>query len=282
MSLEAKKRLILCAGLQSGGTTLISWCFLQRHDTNGALDVPSDLILAEFEKVREPVVWVKMTIGSFRWEEVSEIYEDLGWHPEPFLVVRDVRAACVSLLQKQYGFNGTTSEQPPLRLRFRRFLRDWQLFRYNGWPILKYEEFIEQGRQALANTCHALALPWDEGMVSWPKGLSEIAYVDNLQETFSKSIIGGSLDAAILKDRPAVDVRSLAREELEWLEETFSEYNGFHNYPFQIPHPFPHDAPESLPPPSPKETVRQWFIDENQRLWNENTRLLEELRNLKV
>ena len=31
------------AGLQSGGTTLISWCFLQRADTDGILDANNDV-----------------------------------------------------------------------------------------------------------------------------------------------------------------------------------------------------------------------------------------------
>jgi len=35
--------MILCAGLQSGGTTLVSWTFLQRRDTNGVLDMQNSI-----------------------------------------------------------------------------------------------------------------------------------------------------------------------------------------------------------------------------------------------
>src|SRR5690242_18747883 len=115
------RRMILCAGLQSGGTTLVSWCFLQRADTNGVLDMAHDNLRVNFEAVTTPVVWVKMTVGAFRWSDVCQMYRDLGWQPEPLLVVRDVRATFASLMKKDYGFNGTTAEEPPLRMRFRRF-----------------------------------------------------------------------------------------------------------------------------------------------------------------
>jgi len=38
MALPPEKALILCGGLQSSGTTLVSYCFLQRGDTDGVLD----------------------------------------------------------------------------------------------------------------------------------------------------------------------------------------------------------------------------------------------------
>jgi hypothetical protein len=64
-------RLILAAGLQSGGSTLVSWCFLQRGDTDGLLDMENSVIHVAFDRVRTPVVWAKMTIGSFRWLDVG-------------------------------------------------------------------------------------------------------------------------------------------------------------------------------------------------------------------
>lgn len=38
--------LILCGGLQSGSTTLVSYCFLQRADTDGVLDSDNNLLPA--------------------------------------------------------------------------------------------------------------------------------------------------------------------------------------------------------------------------------------------
>src|SRR5262249_31765043 len=127
-----RRRFILCGGLQSGGTTLVSWCFLQRRDTDGVLDMPHDTIRTSFERIQTPIVWCKMPIGAFRWLDVCEVYQDLGWSPEAVLVVRDVRSAFASLMKKEYGYNGTTAEEPPLRMRFRRFLRDWELFQSRG------------------------------------------------------------------------------------------------------------------------------------------------------
>ena len=46
MAQLCSKTLILCGGLQSGGTTLVSYCFLQRADTDGVLDADNDLLPA--------------------------------------------------------------------------------------------------------------------------------------------------------------------------------------------------------------------------------------------
>ena len=86
-----------------------------------------------------PLAWCKTTISSFRLSELASHYEDEGWTVTPLLIVRDVRDTWASLLTKPYGMNGFTAEDPPLRLRFRRFKEDWELFRAKGWPILRYE-----------------------------------------------------------------------------------------------------------------------------------------------
>src|SRR5262249_11857925 len=152
-------------------------------------DMAHDNLRVDFSAVSAPVVWVKMTIGAFRWSDLSAIYQDLGWQPEPLLIVRDVRAAFASLFKKDYGFNGTTAEEPPLRMRFRRYLEDWNLFLRSGWPIIRYEDILRDGRGTLKAACDRLRLPWDEAMATWPKRLDEIAYVGpDPNQTFAKSI----------------------------------------------------------------------------------------------
>jgi hypothetical protein len=281
------RRMILCAGLQSGGTTLVSWCFLQRRDTNGVLDTPSDVIQPAFERVKEPIVWVKMTIASFRWLDICETYGDLGWEPEPLLVVRDVRAAYSSLMKKKYGVNGTTAEDPPLRMRFRRFLQDWELFRTNGWPIFKFEDLIQEHRVALMRVCADLSLPWDEGMILWPKKPSLIAYgkenysKDMLQDTFERSIEGGHLAAAMLQEKAEIRIDKLPLSELEWLEEKFSAYNDFHNYPKRISPKLQEKAPIRMPAPRYEGTTRDWYYSEIERLRSEYWRLNSENERLR-
>lgn len=229
------RRLFLCAGLQSGGTTLVSWCFLQRRDMNGVLDMGHDFIQTSFEAVREPIVWCKMTVASFRWLDVYETYQDLGWSPDPLLVVRDARTVFSSLRKKEYGFNGTTAEDPPLRMRFRRFLEDWQLFRLEGWPILRFEDVLESGTSALQAVCKELGLPWDDGMTSWPKKRSQIAYVSKKpNQTFDSSTDKGSLAQATIRSKAGTSVDSISRGELDWLEDTFSTYNDVHGYPAHV------------------------------------------------
>ncbi len=254
-----KQRMILCAGLQSSGTTLASWCFLQRSDTNGVLDMPNDEIQVRFDAVDEPILWCKMTVGAFRWQDVHALYRDLGWNPEPLLVVRDVRAVFGSLMKKNYGFNGTVAEQPPLRMRFRRFLEDWQLFYANGWPVLKYEDLVRDGAGVLQKTCEALRLSWDEGMVLWPKKQRDIAYIrTENNRTFMKSISKGTLAAATLADKAEADLDSLPQSELDWLEAIFADYNLFHGYARHLPH---RAALQQLPPPQFEGTSRDWLSE---------------------
>jgi hypothetical protein len=262
---EQRQRMILCAGLQSGGTTLISWCFLQRRDTNGVLDMPHDIIQTSFDKVREPVVWCKMTVGAFRWLDVSQTYRDLGWNPEPLLIVRDARAAYASLMKKDWGFNGTTAEEPPLRMRFRRFLEDWDWFRANNWPVMKYEDLIQDARRALMGTCQCLRLNFDEGMFAWPKRLSDIAYVGSGQnETFARSIEQGSLPAAQINDLAKTQIDSLPQSELDWLERAFTDFNSFHQYPAHVS--TYQEATHPMQAPRFEGTTREWYYAELERL----------------
>jgi hypothetical protein len=259
-----RQRMILCAGLQSGGTTIVSWCFLQRSDTNGVLDAQNSIIRTDFERVTEPIVWVKTTISAFRWLELSEVYRDLGWDPQPLLVVRDVRAAYASLMTRSYGFNGATAEEPPLRLRFRRFLADWKLFRERRWPILVFEDFLREPRQVLTRTCEALGLPYSEDMLTWPKSLARIAYVlGEPNRTFVSAVERGSAQHALLSEKIDPDLSGLPANELDWLEETFSEYNAAHGYPHNIP---PNVRPQMGPPPRYEGTERQRIRDKVGRL----------------
>jgi hypothetical protein len=275
------RRMILCAGLQSGGTTLVSWCFLQRRDTNGVLDMPSDVIQAAFDKVKEPIVWCKTTIASFRWLDLAELYRDLGWEPEPLLVVREVRTTYSSLVRKWYGHNGTTAEDPPLRMRFRRFLRDWELFCQEAWPILKYEDVIDREGDALQEICERMRLAWDPGMVSWPKQRAQIAYVGDLNRTFEQTMAKGSLATAKLREKAQLSLEGLPRRELEWLEETFAAYNQLHGYPMEVHYPDECEVPVNLPAPAYEGTARDWIYSEKERLERENERLVEENERLR-
>src|ERR1700753_434627 len=97
-------RLFLCAGLQSSGATLVSWCFLQRSDMDGVLDARFDMVPSMPPVKATP--WLKFTIACFRFSEVRASLEDQGWSITPLLVVRDVRSVFNSLITKSYGRNG--------------------------------------------------------------------------------------------------------------------------------------------------------------------------------
>lgn len=220
--------LYLAAGLQSGGTTLLSWCFLQRRDMDGILDLPFDQLI-DMPAHAAPVSWCKMTVASFRWQDVADHYGFQGFQVLPLLIVRDVRDAYASLKHKEYGRNGTTAEDPPLRLRLLRFLRDWQQFHANGWPILRFESLLADPENVLRDTCSALGLSWDTGMMDWPKPGTQLCDISRGNETFWMTEQTGGLRGAI--ESQVVRAPVLNRAEAEWLDETFAAYNQANDYP---------------------------------------------------
>jgi hypothetical protein len=272
--------MILCGGLQSSGSTLISWCFLQRKDTDGILDMPGDQIQTSFEKAKASILWCKMTIGSFRWSELFELYYDLCFQPEPLLVVRDLRTTFSSLMRKRYGVNGTTAEDPPLRMRFRRFAEDWQLFKLKGWPIVKFEDVIKKEKETLKKICQDLSLDWDEDMLGWPKKLSDIAYVSRLNETFASSIQKGTFQDAKINQNAQICINGLPQKELEWLERTFEEFNEYHDYPKKVEYAEGDETPMTLPEPKYEGTARDWIYKELLKYRNENYQFRAQIEKL--
>src|ERR1043165_2673751 len=102
MALPAEKALILCGGLQSSGSTLVSYCFLQRGDMDGVLDADYDLLPALDWRLARPYAWYKTTISCFRLSEIARHYRDAGWDARTLLVMRDLRAVWASLSKKAY------------------------------------------------------------------------------------------------------------------------------------------------------------------------------------
>ena len=225
--------LYLCAGPQSSGSTLVSWCFLQRADMDGILDARND-VLPELDGVRSPMAWCKVTISCFRLKEMTAHYEDEGWQVRPVMVVRDVRAVFNSLMTKHYGRNGVTAEEPPLRMRLRRFREDWQRCRDLGLPVLCYEAMMHRPEEVLRRSCEDMGLKWDEGMVSWPKAPGEIFAPGHGNPTFRRSR-GRCLRETVNPSLAAVKTDQIPPEDLAWLEQEFAEYNRALGYPEHVP-----------------------------------------------
>jgi len=186
------RKLYLCAGMQSSGSTLVSCCFLQRQDLDGVYDMENSMIHQDFSRVSTNSVWVKMTIGSFRLAELAVLYQAQGWEVYPLFVQRDLQAVIRSLIGKEYGFNGATGDDPPLYIRVQRYLADLTKAQSEEWPILVYEELMQNPTLILNRTCKALGLPWSDSMTTWPKPESQIAYMSvgspSLRATRKKSI----------------------------------------------------------------------------------------------
>lgn len=231
MKRNAKENMILCSGLQSGGTSLVSWCFLQRMDMDGVYDMENSIIHTDLSGIQTPYTWVKMTIGSFRTTDVKSVYEDLGYNVVPLLVIRDVRYAFASLLRKYYGINGNTAEDPPLRIRYRRFLEDWVQFRENNWPVLVFERFVQDPETELRAACASLKLPWDESMMEWNKAADSISYPSDGNRTLKEARMPGKgLQETLMQEKIDQAAGPIPRRELEWLEQIFSDYNRVNGY----------------------------------------------------
>jgi hypothetical protein len=189
--------------------------------------------------------WLKFTIAAFRFKEVMEHFEDEGWCVKPLLVVRDMRSVFNSLIKKEYGKNGTTAEDPPIRMRLRRFFEDWQLFREKGWPMLRFESLVADGAPVLQSACQQMDLPWDEGMIHWKKDESDIAAAGYGNETFLINL-NTSLEQSIDPTKQGVATQNIPPADLEWMERQFAEFNKAMDYP-------EHVAPQG--PPSPQRAI---------------------------
>jgi len=164
-----------------------------------------------------------------------------------------------SLINKEYGRNGTSCDDPPLRLRLTRFLEDWRLFRERDWPILRFESFATDPVQTLQETCSAMELPWDQSMIDWPKSPQQIADANFGSQTFLLSR-GATLTQSIAPSHAAVRADNIAADDLAWLEREFAEYNSALGYAEHV------DV--GVKPPSPGRAVPRY----------ENTRLYERMQ----
>jgi hypothetical protein len=226
--------LYLVTGLQGSGTTLVSWCFLQREDMDGVLDAPyhrlPDLPTLDGDHLR----FYKQTIACFRATEIIDYFEDFGRPVRPLLVVRDVRAVWNSLGAKHYGWNGTTSRHPPLRLRFRRFLEDWRFFVDRGFPILSYESMVRQPESTLRKACNDLGLSWTQAMHTWPKAPEAVLDPFWGNATFHRNK-GADLESSLHQAPLEEPLSEVYAGDLHWLETTFAEFLTAHGYRETLP-----------------------------------------------
>lgn len=220
-------------GLQSGGSTIISYCFLQRGDMTGVLDWFHDRLPEPPRESTQKQWWCKCTIASFSAVEVITYLEELGWDVTPLLIIRDVRYAMDSLATRTYGRNATTAEDPPLRIRLKRFLADWEYFCENNLPIIRFEDFTHEPEVELKKACDGMGLPWDKDMVRWPKSRDAVWGGGGGNQNFINSISAG-LYATMKDDQRLPQIKYLPRGELNWLNRVFRTYNQVNNYPLEL------------------------------------------------
>lgn len=224
------RRLYLCGGLQGSGATLVSWCFLQRADMDGVLDADNDLLPFIDPCLGTPHAWYKTNVGSFRMSELVRHYRDLGWDVFPLLVVRDLRDLWARLIGGAEAANGITAEDPPLRMRLRRFVEDCNHFARAGWPTIKYESFVAAPEPVLRAACQQLDLPWDRAMLGWPKMPTQIADCRRGDRSFW-NVPHDSLVSMVGYFRREDDPKPIPAVDLQWLQREFREFYELHGYP---------------------------------------------------
>jgi hypothetical protein len=148
------------------------------------------------------------------------------------LVLRDLRTVWASLVKKEYGRNGITAEDPPLRLRVRRFIDDWRNLARTGAVAIRYEDFVAAPVGTLQGACEELQLPWDDAMIRWPKPAQRIAHHGNGNESFWATRGDGLLES--LARYKQCSAPRLTAADLAWLEGEFRDYNAANGYPLHI------------------------------------------------
>jgi hypothetical protein len=203
---------------------------LQRPDVDGVLDGDSDVLMQLSPDLGCPIAWYKTTISCFRTSELIDHYAAQGWDVTPMLVARDVRAVWSSIAKKHYVRNGITAEDPPWRLRVRRFKEDFELFAACNWPILRYESLVSAPEETLRAACRDLKLNWHEHMLTWPKPAEAIANKRHGNGSFRSSRQGG-LQATLDSYRERKGKVTIPADDLAWLETEFRDFNAQLDYP---------------------------------------------------
>jgi hypothetical protein len=117
-----------------------------------------------------------------------------------------------------------------LRLRFRRFREDWELFQREGWPVLIHERFLAEPEAMLRRACDELGLLWDDGMMSWPKPPADLFDGRNGNQTFHQNRRDGLMDSLNVVSKPLEEL-VIPAGELTWLETEFADFNARNGYP---------------------------------------------------
>lgn len=226
-------KLYLCGGLEESGASLVSWCFWQRAEMRALIALAGD-VLPGFQPAPDGrATWMLATLNSFRLTEMAYHYRDLGWDVHPLLVVRDLRAVWAALVQKPAVHNGLTAEDPPLRMRFRRFVEDWELLRRMRWPMVRFEDLMSDAQRALREVSAGLELPWHDVMHRWPRPLKPLADAALPDAAFHR-LRGQNLPETQMHYAREPLPDAVATADLEWLQTDFRQFNVENNYPLAL------------------------------------------------
>ncbi len=227
------KHLYLCGGLEESGATLVSWCFWQRSELRPVVASTGDLLPHLEPAADGRATWLLTPFRSFRLTEMIHHYRDLGWTVRGLMVVRDLRPVWASLASRTDVRNGVTAEDPPLRVRFRRFVEDWELFWWMRWPMIRIEDLLADAEKTLRGASAALELPYHEVMSRWPRPL-EMSDTTRLPDADFCRLRGRNLAETLMNFAGEPIQQTVASADLAWLETEFQEFNTENSYPLVL------------------------------------------------
>lgn len=195
--LRDAKKIFLLEGLQSGGSSLVSTCFLQHPDANGILDLHhfNNLqgifkahrkeILKDFFMFKGKYFVVKFTCGHYNIHEMIESCDFLREKIIPVAITRDPRSVISSWLRRfgslknvYSGYTGRdgrfwdTEVKPWSRII--RFCEDISWYSKQGYPVVIYEKLCVDPEKTLMAVCDQIGMPYRRDMVTWTKSAHEI------------------------------------------------------------------------------------------------------------
>lgn len=226
--LRKVESIILLEGLQSGGSTLVSACFLQHPNANGILDLFHFSAMHNFFRChrrqilksgftfKAPDLVVKFTCGHYNVHEMLKSFTAYEERIVPVAIVRDPRSVVSSWLRRfgslenvYSGYTGKSGNfwDTPIKPwdRIARFCDDLKWYKDNGHPIITYEKLCINPEQTLMKACEQIGLPYSRDMITWPKPDHDML------NTGGGNIHGPKLDKDLAKCNCVFDEHMLER-----------------------------------------------------------------------
>lgn len=193
------KNLRLLIGLQSGGSSLLSYCICRHSKVQGVFDGFHDRLISVNFLEANSINFIKFTCASYSPSEVISYYESAGYAVSAVILTRSLDEVYQSLKTKPYGYSSVYSDFPPLFIRFLRFTSfATGLFNVENQKIkfVDYDEFLKKPRHCLEEILRFYGFSFCPRVIEFYDKDAD-NFLTNGNESFKKSI-GLNIESTIL------------------------------------------------------------------------------------